>query len=81
MSGYLTNVNLNKNEKIRVTTASEKSGMRVEYRDHPKPVEFCDFDFDNGYNPDAFVGVYGSIFSYEGDVDHGPFWREYDKLC
>ena len=32
------------------------------------------------YNPAKLVGVYGSVYSNEGPVDHSAFWRAWDEF-
>lgn len=75
MNGYLTNVNLDERIKLRVETAAKKSGMNVEYRDHPMPNKAYGY---RGYDAAQHVGRMGSIFTHEGSVDHSRFWEEYE---
>jgi len=75
--GYLTNTSL-KNQP-RCEYASLKSGMNVEFRHHPMPVNLFDPDSEY-YHPESLAGSYGSVYTHEGFVDHSPFWRAWDEF-
>jgi hypothetical protein len=74
--GYLTNTSLE--DKDRCKYAAEKSGMNVEFRDHPIPKDYSDPD-DEFYRPQELEGAYGSVYTNEGFVDHSKFWRAWDE--
>jgi len=60
-----------------VRLASEKSGLRMKAENYPLPKDYSDPEQDL-YVPDPRMC---SIWSGESrDVDHGPFWREYERL-
>lgn len=73
-----------------VEQAAKETGL-VEFRDHPMPAALYDdweeIDPVTGiiepptYNPDKFVGVYGSVYTNEPYYkDHSPFWKAYDRI-
>lgn len=74
--GYLTNTELTNKERCEY--AAKKSGMNVEFREHPIPKDFTDPD-DERYFPETLLGVYGSVFTNEGCVDHSEFWASWDE--
>lgn len=73
---YLTNTNLKNKERCEY--AAEKSGMNVEFRNHPMPKDYSDPQYDN-YEPEQLWGEYGSLYTNEGPVDHSVFWRAWDE--
>lgn len=81
MTGYLSNMNLS--DKTLIEQAAKNTGFNVEFHDHPMPKtneDWLDDDFQY-YNPEALMGLYGSVYSNEAaDRDHGPFWNEVDRL-
>jgi hypothetical protein len=74
--GYLANTRLE--NKDRCEYASKASGMNVEFRNHPMPKDYSDPD-DEFYHPESMAGVYGSVYTNEGFVDHSKFWRCWDE--
>lgn len=73
---YLTNTVLSNKERCEY--AAKESGMDVEFRNYPMPRDFTDPD-DERYTPETLMGTYGSVFTNEGCVDHGPFWRAWEE--
>lgn len=73
---YLTNIRLE--DKARCEYAAKESGMDVEFRDYPMPIDHTDYD-DIGYDPKTLESTFGSVFTNEFMVDHSPFWRAWEK--
>jgi hypothetical protein len=72
---YLTNVD--PEHKERCLEAAKRSGMNVHWDDEPMP-DTGTFHYDR---ESAVRAGKGSIYTLEPPMrDHGPFWREWEKL-
>lgn len=83
---YMSNVDIFDGIAEVVAESARLANLRVEYEDSPVPLDYDDyemFDDETGepiYVPEAYLGLMGSIVTYDSGKDHGAFWDHFNRL-
>ncbi len=80
MSRYLTNMSKSQGLEEKVRWASERSGIKVVYHDHPMPPDNDSWGDGDGYSPEMVPNDCSLEHLGPDDEDCGPFWRILEVL-
>lgn len=72
---YLTNMSKQTGLEEAVLAASQATGIRIRYHDHPMPS-----DDEDGYSPSMVPDDCSLEHLGADDEDCGPFWRELERM-